>query len=216
MKLDFDSRRVIAAAGDESKPRVLPPITRANPADLNRRRKIGPVGFSHCAFRSHDLEATRHFYEDLIGLPLVVAEKMIQEPDPATGKLIDGIHFFFELADGSSIGFFGLEKAAGEPHQLPHNPLEHHFAVQVETEDFLREIEDRVLKAGFKCAYIDHGSCLSLYIDDPDGVTFELVHHRDAWFANIDTQKARARLDEWIANGERWVNQDEAMVKVHS
>lgn len=186
-------------------PRVFPPRTLATPADEQRRRGIGPVGFSHCAFRSRDLAATRHFYEDVIGLPMVGAEKGVKILDPRMGDVpIDMIHLFFELADGSMIGFFGIANSRLEPHIFPNNALQLHFAVQMETEEELYDIKTRVTEAGYNCGIVDHDVAISLYVDDPDGIQLELCHHRPGWFSQIDLKQARTNFDEWLANGECW------------
>jgi catechol 2,3-dioxygenase-like lactoylglutathione lyase family enzyme len=69
---------------------------------------------------------TRHFYEDILGLPLyhIIQSDVV----PSTGEYCPYTHFFFRLQDGSFIAFFDLgdDQAAespntevGEPHLLP-------------------------------------------------------------------------------------------------
>ena len=82
----------------------------------------------HFAYRAKDAEETRHFYEDILGLPLY---HIIQSDHvPSTGEYCPYTHFFFRLQDGSFIAFFDLgdDEAAepspntpqvGEPHLLP-------------------------------------------------------------------------------------------------
>lgn len=184
--------------------RVLPPKTIASPADIERRRKIRPTGFSHCGIRSRDLEATRHFYEDVIGLPMVLSESAKQQRNPMIDGPFDLIHIFFELADGSVIGFFGIEKGKLEPHIFPAHPLQMHFAIQIESEQEVHEITDRAKAAGYRTNFVDFGSCFSGFVADPDGIMLELCYHRDNWFADVDMHEARENLDTWVANGERW------------
>ena len=60
----------------------------------------------HFAYRAKDAEETRHFYEDILGLPLY---HIIQSDDvPSTGEYCPYTHFFFRLQDGSFIAFFDL------------------------------------------------------------------------------------------------------------
>jgi glyoxylase I family protein len=57
----------------------------------------------HNAWVTRDQEATRRFYEDLIGLPLVATWS---ETDELFGAERVYCHTFFGLADGSALAFF--------------------------------------------------------------------------------------------------------------
>ena len=60
----------------------------------------------HYAYRAKDAEETRHFYEDILGLPLyhIIQSDYV----PSTGEYCPYTHFFFRLQDGSFIAFFDL------------------------------------------------------------------------------------------------------------
>ena len=62
---------------------------------------------SHTATRTRDMEATRRFNEDFLGLPMVAA--MQADFDVVTNKPSNYIHCFFQLADNSCIAFFQFE-----------------------------------------------------------------------------------------------------------
>jgi glyoxylase I family protein len=62
-----------------------------------------PSRLHHNAYVSKDLEATRSFYEDLIGLPLVATWS---EADELFGAKRVYCHTFFGLGDGSALAFF--------------------------------------------------------------------------------------------------------------
>src|SRR5262245_35162636 len=68
------------------------------------------LGLHHSAYRCRDAEETRHFYEDILGLPLV---HVVTADHVSTGKSVPFAHVFFELADGSCIGFFGTGDNVG-------------------------------------------------------------------------------------------------------
>ena len=57
----------------------------------------------HNAYVTRDMEATRHFYEDLVGMPLVATWC---ESDELFGKMRTYCHCFFGLDDGSALAFF--------------------------------------------------------------------------------------------------------------
>ena len=62
-----------------------------------------PNRLHHTAYVTKDMEATRHFYEDVLGFPLVATWC---EKDILFGKERTYIHCFFGIADGSAQAFF--------------------------------------------------------------------------------------------------------------
>ena len=57
----------------------------------------------HTAFVTNDQEATRAFYEDVLGFPLLATWS---EADELFGAVRVYCHTFFGLADGSAVAFF--------------------------------------------------------------------------------------------------------------
>ena len=62
-----------------------------------------PLRLHHTAYLSKDLEATRAFYEDIVGLPLVATWS---EADELFGAVRVYCHCFFGMPDGSALAFF--------------------------------------------------------------------------------------------------------------
>ena len=60
----------------------------------------------HFAYRCRDAEETRHFYEDILGLPLKHVIRL--DHVPSTGEYCPYVHVFFQMRDGSYIAFFDL------------------------------------------------------------------------------------------------------------
>ena len=60
-------------------------------------------GLHHNAYRCRDSEATRIFYEDFLGLPLVSAFEI---DAAAAGSNSRALHTFFQMDDGSCLAFF--------------------------------------------------------------------------------------------------------------
>ncbi|MBP7340408.1 VOC family protein, partial [Niveispirillum sp.] len=85
-------------------------------------------GLYHYAYPCRDAEETRHFYEDILGLPLVNC--MTADRVPSTGEEKPYVHMFFAMQDGSYIAFFDLgENQMPEP--SPNTPAwVQHFAME--------------------------------------------------------------------------------------
>ena len=86
-------------------------------------------GLHHFAWRCRNAEQTRHFHEDLLGLPLVHGTRA--DHVPSTGEWCPYVHIFFRLGDGSHLAFFDLGDAqAAAP--SPHTPAwVNHLALRV-------------------------------------------------------------------------------------
>jgi glyoxylase I family protein len=156
----------------------------------------------HNAWVTRDQEATRRFYEDIIGLPLVATWS---ETDELFGAERVYCHTFFGLADGSALAFFQFadpqdQEKFGPP--MPESPFSHiALKVDADTQD---EVAKRLAEAGYHepvTFVLEHGYCRSLYVRDPNGLLIELTaDHPDA--ANINaTRAATAREDlaAWLA-----------------
>jgi glyoxylase I family protein len=84
----------------------------------------------HNAYVTRDLEATRHFYEDLLGLPLVATWC---ESDHLFGAERVYCHCFFGLADDSALAFFQFAKPEDQQlfgPKMPDSPF-HHIALNL-------------------------------------------------------------------------------------
>ena len=127
----------------------------------------------HHAVRTDDMEATRHFYEDILGLPLVVA---MRENIDRDGEPTPFVHCFFELGDGSFLAFFQFRpEVYGPADKLPRNAIDHHIAVAVADFGDLEALKVALESHGHLTAGINHGFCYSLYVRDPNGMLLEFV-----------------------------------------
>jgi glyoxylase I family protein len=163
-----------------------------------------PSRLHHTAYVTKDLEATRRFYEDVIGLPLVATWC---EKDELFGAVRTYCHCFFGLADGGALAFFqfadeGDQKLFGP--EIPESPFIH-IALNVDAET-QRGIEERIQKAGLKDTYIlEHGYCRSVYVKDPNGMTLEFT--LDAPEADelneLRRKDAHSELKRWLGGDHR-------------
>lgn len=167
-----------------------------------------PTRLHHTAYVSKDLEATRKFYEEIVGLPLVATWC---EKDELFGKERTYCHCFFGLGDGSALAFFQFadpeDQALFGP-DIPESPF-HHIALNVDA-DTQRGLEERIAKAGIDAPstyVLEHGYCRSVYIKDPNGMTLEFT--LDAPEADAINQQRRedahSELKRWLA-GDRTNN----------
>jgi glyoxylase I family protein len=167
-----------------------------------------PARLHHTAFVSSDLERTRQFYEDVIGLPLLATWC---ESDELFGAERTYCHLFFGLADGSALAFFQFARPEDQAlfgPRLPETPF-HHVALKVDG-DLQAAIEKRLRAAGYaepRIYVLEHGYCRSLYANDPDGMIVEFtVDHRNVEAINATRRNdAHAELKRWLA-GDRTSN----------
>lgn len=158
----------------------------------------------HVAYRARDAEETRHFYEDLLGLPLY---HIIQSDHvPSTGEYCPYTHFFFRLRDGSFIAFFDLgDDEASVP--SPNTPKwVNHIAFRVDSVEELARMKERLEAHGVEVLGItDHHIFHSIYFFDPNGVRLELsAQLADEFQMQQESRTAHERLAEWTRRKEQW------------
>jgi catechol 2,3-dioxygenase-like lactoylglutathione lyase family enzyme len=169
-----------------------------------------PSRLHHTAYVVKDLEATRHFYEDVLGLPLVATWC---EQEELFGKERTYCHCFFGLKDGSALAFFQFAHADDQAEfgpDLAASPFRH-VALNVDAET-QAELEKRIEAAGFvlpQTYVLEHGYCRSVYVVDPDGMIVEFTcdaGHADQINA-IRLKNAHSELKRWLA-GDHSPNND--------
>lgn len=161
-----------------------------------------PSRLHHTAYVSKNLEATRQFYEDVIGLPLLATWC---ESDELFGAERTYCHCFFGLGDGGALAFFQFARPEDQAlfgPKMPDTPF-HHIALKVD-EEAQKGIEQRLRAAGFqepRMYVLEHGYCRSVYAVDPDGMIVEFtVDHPEADKINAKRkQDAHSELKRWLA-----------------
>ena len=100
----------------------------------------------HFAYRAKDAEETRHFYEDILGLPLVHVIK--SDTVPSTGEHCPYVHIFFRMKEGSCLAFFDLGDDV-KPLPSPNPPAwVNHIALRVGSVDDLVQAKQKLQAAG--------------------------------------------------------------------
>ena len=160
-----------------------------------------PSRLHHTAYVTRDLEGTRKFYEELIGLPLVATWC---EVDELFGAERVYCHLFFQLGDGGALAFFKFANKEDEElfgPRMPESPF-HHIALNVDKET-QQGIEQRLIAAGYKeprMYVLEHGYCRSVYVTDPNGLILEftLDHPKVKEINTTRLANAHADLKRWM------------------
>ena len=159
-----------------------------------------PRRLHHAAWVTRDMEMTRRFYEDVIGIPLVATWA---EKNPRTG--LEYCHTLFEFEDRSTLAFFQWGDQDENPRDQ-NSPGHVAFECDSNTQAQLKE---RLEAHDYAIRVTDHGYCVSLYVHDPNNLKLEFtVDHPDS--AEICTdrrERAHADLKRWLA-GDRTVNNE--------
>ncbi len=172
-------------------------------APVSSIKATRPHRLHHAAWVTRDQEATRRFYEDIIGLPL--AATWAERADMGTGKTREYVHTFFTLADGGALAFFQYADQDENPVELT-SPGHLAFEVDAATQQGILE---RLRAAGQEPRLTDHGYCVSLYTVDPNNLRLEFtVDHTEIDRINeMKSSTAHADLQKWLG-GDHTPNND--------
>ncbi|QZH76077.1 MAG: VOC family protein [Erythrobacter sp.] len=165
-----------------------------------------PSRLHHTAYTVKDLGATRAFYEDVLGMPLVATWC---EQEELFGAERTYCHCFFGLADGSALAFFQFADPADDAEfnsPVPPSPFRH-IALNVDAAT-QAELERRIAAAGFQppqTYVLEHGYCRSVYVVDPDGMIVEFTLDADhaEQINALRKADAHAELERWLAGDHR-------------
>ena len=135
-------------------------------------------GWSHVGLSTLDLDATRAFYEDILGFKAVRCDIIEFEEG---GRIR---HVFFDTGGGQLIAFM-------EPRGVPGIPVEYHaginrglgvpdafyhFALEVESLEALEAKRAALIAKGVKVTpVVDHEWMKSIYFKDPNGLMLEFA-----------------------------------------
>jgi catechol 2,3-dioxygenase-like lactoylglutathione lyase family enzyme len=160
---------------------------------------LGPNRLHHAAWVTLDSEATRHFYEDVLGVPLVATwcEKM-------NGQSY--VHTFYAMRDGGALAFFEYADQARRDHLEFKSPGHLAFEVSDATQ---ADLVERLEANGFEYRTIDHGYCRSLYVTDLNNLLLEFTVDAKELDAINARQQANCHTDlqRWLA-GDHTPNND--------
>ena len=160
---------------------------------------IQSSGLNHIDLATKDMEATRRFYEDVMGFPLVRAD-LVEIVGRGEMK-----HYFFDIGGGQLLGFMSGEEVEGFNQDydsginrglgLPHGV--YHFAFNATSEDELETVKKHLEAHDIPVrGPVDHeGWCKSIYFDDPNGLQLEYCHVTRSLDADDAIPRLRFRRD---------------------
>jgi glyoxylase I family protein len=160
-------------------------------------KTVSLKGLNHVAWRCIDAEQTRHFYEDILGLPLAHIVK--SDHVPSTGEFAPFCHLFFEFADNSYLAFFDIRDGKGATLSEDMPKWIHHFAMEVDTMDEVLAMKKRLEKSGIEVLGVtDHHFIQSIYFFDPNGLRLEITMRSETKeYMDEAKRNAHAELEEW-------------------
>jgi catechol 2,3-dioxygenase-like lactoylglutathione lyase family enzyme len=156
----------------------------------------------HVAYATKDCEATRHFYEDLMGFPLLYTETTVH---PETGSWLR--HLFFDIGpddagNTEAMAFFEVHNVGEQPGYttdvsdgvgLP--VWVNHVAFRA-TEEMQAGLRERMTAAGIEPLMdMDHGWCHSLYYVDPNGIMVEFCRDTPGFTPNPEEARRLLTAD---------------------
>jgi glyoxylase I family protein len=157
----------------------------------------------HHAYACWDTEETRHFYEDILGMPLV-ATIVLEDPLRTDGSMY--CHTFFEIADGSVLAFFEHTSLFHPKGFTARSGFHRNVALEVEGDAMVRQFKRKLDAAGVTNVLMDHGVSLSLRFNDPNGLVLELMANIPTSLEYERTSRASAHSDlqQWLYYRQNW------------
>jgi catechol 2,3-dioxygenase-like lactoylglutathione lyase family enzyme len=131
------------------------------------------MAFHHLAIATRDLEATHRFYTTAMGFELVNVD-VIPYMEDGWAR-----HLFYDTGNGEMLAIWDLhdeglpdfDPALSTGLGLPN--FVNHIAFAAIDGDDLDAHRDRWLSHGCDVIQVDHGWCISIYTDDPNGTMVE-------------------------------------------
>ena len=152
--------------------------------------KLTPLALDHLALPVFDVAASRRFYGELLGLPLLSADS----GDDWGGR--PWLMMVYGFGEGRTLALFALE--GSEPPPPSDLPAEtRHVALRVCSLDELASWRSKLGSQQIAVTEDDHGDQLSLYFRDPSDHVLELTAYRTS-MSEAPSQDAEAVIAQWL------------------
>jgi catechol 2,3-dioxygenase-like lactoylglutathione lyase family enzyme len=127
---------------------------------------IHVTGTDHITLIGSNEEDTIEFYRDVLGMPLVLRQPNLDDPDST--------HLFFDTGDGRIITFFVQDDRQSNPQPHRHRAGSvHHLSFSIDPERFA-DVKEGLDEGGRGYNEFDRGIFHSLYTQDHNGMVIEL------------------------------------------
>jgi catechol 2,3-dioxygenase-like lactoylglutathione lyase family enzyme len=125
------------------------------------------TGVDHVTLVGSNEEDTIAFYRDVLGMPLVLRQPNLDDPNST--------HLFFDAGDGRIVTFFVTDDRQSNASPLRHQVGSvHHISFGIDPERF-QDVKDALDEHGHGYNEFDRGIFHSLYTRDHNGLTIELA-----------------------------------------
>jgi catechol 2,3-dioxygenase-like lactoylglutathione lyase family enzyme len=182
-------------------------LTHPTVQSTRSKRMRMPQRLHHNAYVCKDGEATRRFYEDMLGMPLVASFSEDGEIPEFPGRKINWLHLFFGLEDQGALAFFQFSDEDVYDVMKPKVQNDfHHIALVVDTAT-QEELKRRLMEARLHFMVVNHNFIRSVYTRDPDGmlVEYSVITDQAAEIDAVQRRTAHQTLKRWLA-GDKDVN----------
>jgi len=151
----------------------------------------------HVAYRCRDALETARWYEQHLGMKLVLS--IAEDEVPSTKEADPYMHIFLDAGNGNILAFFELptQPAMGRDPNTP--AWTQHLALEVDSMEELLSTKNRLEAAGIDVVGpTDHALFTSIYFFDPNGHRLELAVNtpRAGMLEALDAVKWDM-LEEW-------------------
>jgi len=127
---------------------------------------IHVTGTDHITLIGSNEEDTIQFYRDVLGMPLVLRQPNLDDPDST--------HLFFDTGDGRIVTFFVRDDRQSNPQPHRHRAGSvHHLSFSIDPERFA-DVKEALNEVGRGYNEFDRGIFHSLYTQDHNGMVIEL------------------------------------------
>src|SRR5476649_1562767 len=156
---------------------------------------------NHVVLRVTNLEKSLGFYRDVLGLKLVA--RLPKNPHSEEMLFLRSPH---ESTNHHDIALIGGAVAASPTSETPPKPGLFHLAFEVATLDELEAMQNALMASGAFIAAADQTAHLSVYGNDPDGITVEVLWREPSTAWSYEEDMQRGPLD-FRASRVRWGGQ---------
>jgi glyoxylase I family protein len=170
------------------------------------RTEMTPIPLRHVhhqAYACWDSEETRHFYEDILEMPLI-ATVVIEDSFRTDGSA--HCYTFFEIGDGDTLAFFEQMSLVHPKHFNARSAFHRHVAFEVEGDATMQRFKRKLDAAGIANTLKNLGTSLSLRFSDPNGLILEFTTQvrRTLEYERTSRSAAHSELQRWLLQRQVW------------